>query len=179
MVNDYSDPQGLPPQSDGGHFVCLALGSNSGDRLGALRRAAEELSHYVAISSRSGVYETHPMYVTDQAPFLNAVVCGKTALGATELLYTVKDLESDLGRLPTFRYGPRLIDIDILCYDDLQMASPELTIPHPRLPERAFVLLPLSEAFPEWRHPSNGMTAREMLDKLGDDGTARKTEAGL
>ncbi|MGE3623691.1 MAG: 2-amino-4-hydroxy-6-hydroxymethyldihydropteridine diphosphokinase [Bdellovibrionales bacterium] len=143
--------------------VAIALGSNIGDRMQALRTAVDGLAPYIDIVARSPVYETAPAYVTDQPPFLNAALVGETKLGPLILLRAVKDLENDLGRMPTFHYGPRAIDIDIIFYGDEIMNEAEITIPHPRMAEREFVLRPLNDIAPGWIHPENGKTVAEML----------------
>ncbi len=149
------------------HTIGLALGANLGDRLAALRAARHALEPYVALDKVSPIYETQPAYVSDQPAFLNAVLMGSTALEPLPLLYTVKEIERALGRQPTYRYGPRAIDIDILFYDATRTHTAELTLPHPRLAERAFVLRPLADIAPDWVHPTTGSTARAMLDALG------------
>jgi len=146
--------------------VALALGSNLGDRLGSLRKAVAALASCVEVKSISPVYETAPAYITDQPVFLNAAVTGITQLEPLPLLWALKNLERDIGRTPTFRYGPRVIDIDILFYDDMIFESPELTIPHPRLFERDFVLKPLSDIAPTWKHAALGKTVTELLAAL-------------
>ncbi len=151
-------------------LVALALGSNVGDRHEALRKAVDALSAYVEIQSVSPVYETAPAYVTDQPVFLNAVLVGKTKLEPLSLLWKVKDIEKDVGRLPTYRYGPRVIDIDIIFYGDKLLKTDELTVPHARLEERDFVLRPLCDIAPEWKHPQSGKTVTEMLALLPDTG---------
>lgn len=148
------------------HHVCIGLGANIGDRAASLRAACEALSHYMTIEAKSPIYETAPVYASDQPPFLNAAIKGQTALDPIKLLYTMKDLERELGRMPTFRFGPRLIDLDILLYDDLELVTSELTIPHPQLCERIFVLLPLADIAPDWIHPAAKVTVRELLDLL-------------
>jgi 2-amino-4-hydroxy-6-hydroxymethyldihydropteridine diphosphokinase len=145
------------------HKVALALGSNLGDRMGALRAAIEGLAPYVNITAISPVYETAPAYVTDQPAFLNAALVGETRLEPLVLLRAVKDLENDLGRQPTFHYGPRAIDIDIIFYGDETLALPELNIPHGRLAEREFVLRPLNDIAPDWKHPATGLSVAQML----------------
>jgi 2-amino-4-hydroxy-6-hydroxymethyldihydropteridine diphosphokinase len=146
--------------------IALALGANVGDRLGMLRAAVAGLASYMHVTTISPVYETAPVYVTDQPLFLNAVVLGKAALEPLALLWSVKQLEIELGRTPTFRYGPRAIDIDILFHDDHVIASPELTLPHPRMCEREFVLRPLADVAKSWKHPQTSLTVAEMLVKL-------------
>lgn len=155
--------------------VCLALGSNLGDRLALLRAAREALAPYVRVTASSSVYETVPAYISDQPLFLNAVLRGFTKLDPIGLLYTVKDIEIELGRRPTFRYGPRVIDIDIIFYGQTKMATPELTIPHALMAERVFVLKPLADIAPEWVHPVLGQTVQTLLEALPDVDTAVKT----
>jgi 2-amino-4-hydroxy-6-hydroxymethyldihydropteridine diphosphokinase len=152
------------------------LGSNLGDRAGMLASARRELSSYVAIGAESTIYETEPWGYLDQPRFLNQVIEGSTQLAPTELLSALKRIEWQLGRRPTFRYGPRQIDLDLLAYDDLIMDTPDLQIPHPRLPERAFVLVPMKEIAPEWTHPSLGLTANQLADRV-DGSTVRAWRA--
>lgn len=146
--------------------VALALGSNLGDRQAALQKALNSLKSSIDIRAVSPVYETHPAYVLDQPLFLNAVVVGTTKIEPLALLWTVKDIEREIGREPTYRYGPRVIDIDILTHGTSIINTPELILPHARLHERGFVLRPLSDAAPEWRHPVSGKSAQELLDLL-------------
>jgi 2-amino-4-hydroxy-6-hydroxymethyldihydropteridine diphosphokinase len=146
--------------------VALALGSNLGDRLGTLRKTVQALAPIVKIDRVSDIYETAPAYVTDQPVFLNAALVGTTQLEPLPLLWAVKNLESEIGRTPTYRFGPRVIDIDIIFYSDLVLKTPELTLPHARAHERDFVLRPLSEIAPAWKHPVLGKTAAEMLALL-------------
>ncbi|HEB65647.1 MAG TPA: 2-amino-4-hydroxy-6-hydroxymethyldihydropteridine diphosphokinase [Chloroflexi bacterium] len=140
-------------------LVLLSLGSNLGDRAANLETAVRALSPWVQVTVRSSVYETSPWGYTEQPPFLNMALGGLTHLPPRRLLYRLKGIESRLGRKATFRYGPRVIDLDILAYDDLVLETPALTIPHPRLQERAFVLVPLCEIAPAWVHPVLGKTA--------------------
>src|SRR5690349_17717282 len=138
------------------HTVIIALGTNIGDRLENLRAAQAAFSLKINIKASSAVYETEPWGYADQPAFLNMVVRAETDLPPTELLAHLKQLEQLLGRTPTFPNGPRLIDLDILFYDDLVIATPPLVVPHPRLHERAFVLVPLAEIAADLVHPVLG-----------------------
>ena len=129
--------------------VYIALGSNLGDRRANLIEAISQLRQHVHVEQTSSIYETEPAYKTDQPRFYNMVLRGTTTLAPHELLRFLKRIERRLGRAYTVRYGPRPIDLDILLYDDLQLEDPELTIPHPRIAERAFVLQPLAEIAPD------------------------------
>lgn len=148
------------------HLVYLALGTNLGDRLANLTSAIQALPPTLQPLAVSRVYETPPWGYLDQPAFLNQVIQAQTELAPQELLHWLKRLESDLGRQPGLRYGPRLIDLDILLYDDLQLETPALTIPHPRLAERAFVLVPLADLAPDLRLAGMDQTVGEMLDRL-------------
>ncbi|HMB21250.1 MAG TPA: 2-amino-4-hydroxy-6-hydroxymethyldihydropteridine diphosphokinase [Anaerolineales bacterium] len=152
------------------HIVYLALGSNLGDRLANLKEAIASLTPQMDVKAKSPVYETPPWGVTDQPKFLNQVIRVKTYLQPEPLLKHLKRLEVALGRKESVPNGPRLIDLDILFYDDLVMYSAALTIPHPRLQERAFVLVPLMELDPELVHPVNRKTVREMLTACSAEG---------
>lgn len=148
------------------HVVYLGLGSNLGDRFLNLKAAQTALAPHLRILAASPVYETAPWGYVDQPSFLNQVLHLETDLAPIALLATLKQAEVGLGRKASFRYGPRLIDIDILFYDDLVMASPDLVIPHPRLAERAFVLVPLADLAPEFPHPILGKTICELLSSV-------------
>ena len=145
--------------------IYLGLGSNLGDRMGTLSMAVERLSQRVTITGVSSVYETEPLGFKEQPLFLNAVVSAMTELDTFELLRFTKQIESDLGRKPGFRNAPRPIDIDILFYGDLVTQTPELTIPHPAVAERAFVLVPLVEIAPEFVHP---LSQRKLVELLAE-----------
>ena len=146
--------------------VLLGLGSNLGRRRDHLRRALTALAEGLEITATSPVYETAPMYVTEQPRFLNMVVGGETAMPAAALLAWLKSLEARLGRTASVRFGPRAIDLDILIWGREVVATPTLTIPHPRLAERAFVLRPLADLAPRWVHPVTGRRVDEMLADL-------------
>ena len=145
------------------HTVYLALGSNLGNRLANLNEAIAALPPQMEVKAKSSVYETPPWGYEDQSKFLNQVIKAKTYLEPEPLLKHLKRLEIALGRQESFPNGPRLIDMDILFYDDLVLNSSALVIPHPRLHERGFVLLPLMDISPELVHPVNMKTVREKL----------------
>jgi 2-amino-4-hydroxy-6-hydroxymethyldihydropteridine diphosphokinase len=155
------------------NIVTLALGTNLGDRPGNLRAAIAALPPAVEVLEQSFVYETPPWGVTDQPSFLNMVISGKTLLSPHELLKHLKELETHLGRIPSIRYGPRKIDIDILFFGNLIFNSPELTLPHPHLHERAFVLVPLADLSPEQIHPVFGKTIRQLLAEVDTTGVKK------
>ena len=155
------------------HTIYLALGSNLGNRENNLKAAIDALTPEVTVLAKSPVYETLPWGVIDQSLFLNMVLKGETHLAPLALLIHLKDLETKLGRLPSIRYGPRLIDMDILFYDDLVLDTSELTIPHPRLHERAFVLVPLADLAPDLVHPVIGKPVGELLTAVDTIGVKR------
>ena len=145
------------------HTIYLALGSNLGNRLENLKEAISSLSPQMTVKAKSHVYETLPWGFEDQPKFLNQALKAQTYLQPEPLLKHIKRLEIALGRKPSFQNGPRLIDIDILFYDDMVLSTPSLTIPHPRLHERGFVLLPLMDLAPDLTHPVTKKSVREML----------------
>jgi 2-amino-4-hydroxy-6-hydroxymethyldihydropteridine diphosphokinase len=149
------------------HRVYLGLGSNLGDRLAILQAALARLAAQVTVEAVSSFYDTEPVGYAAQPRFLNAVCRGTTALEPEALLAFVKGIEAALGRQPSARFGPRLIDIDILLYDDLVLDTPTLTLPHPRLAERAFVLRPLAELAPELVHPVLGKSVAALAAAVG------------
>ena len=152
--------------------VVLALGSNLGARLENLRAAVAMLGEgRVEITARSSAWETAPL-PADQPLFLNAVVCGETDTRPLELLRLAKAIEHRLGRRPGRRWGPRPIDIDLLFYGEERLDTDELTIPHPRIAERGFILAPLAEVWPG-RLPVLGARAIDLLEGVGMEGMVR------
>jgi len=133
--------------------VFIALGTNLGDRVENLRAAIDSLSSVLSVLRESTIYETPPWGFTDQPAFLNMVIEVETNLEPLVLLAYLKKQEDELGRVESFRYGPRQIDLDILFYDDFILEDDKLQIPHPRLHERAFVLVPQAELAPDLVHP--------------------------
>lgn len=152
------------------HTVYLALGTNLGNRQANLKAAREALSPQMSIKAKSHVYETPPWGYADQADFLNQALKVETYLEPEALLKHLKRLEVALGRVPSIQNGPRLIDIDILFYDDLVMDTPGLVIPHPRLHERNFVLVPLNDIAPDLVHPEFKKTVQELLSNIDQSG---------
>jgi 2-amino-4-hydroxy-6-hydroxymethyldihydropteridine diphosphokinase len=159
--------------------VYLGLGANLGDRLANLRLALRRLQTLARLEEVSSLYETQPQGVTDQPLFLNAVCRVTTGLEPPALLRFLKNVEWEIGRRPGGEpWGPRPIDLDILLYDDRVLDTPDLKVPHPRLPERAFVLVPLCELAPELRHPQLGRTMKELLASVGQEGVRRIAPRG-
>jgi dihydropteroate synthase/2-amino-4-hydroxy-6-hydroxymethyldihydropteridine diphosphokinase len=144
----------------------LALGSNLGDRAANLHAALAQVASFASVQATSFLYETPPAYLVDQPDFLNAVCRVQTSLPPHDLLAALKATETAVGRQPTVRYGPRTLDLDILFYDDLHLERPDLTIPHPRLAERGFVLQPLCDLDPALRHPVFGQTVGALWQAL-------------
>ncbi len=154
-------------------IVYLALGTNLGDREQNLRAALARLETQVKITGRSPIYETKPWGVADQPDFLNMVIAGMTHLDAHALLRFIKNSERELGRTPGVRYGPRVIDLDILLYDEAVIHRPDLEVPHPRLAERRFVLVPLADLAPDLIHPTLGVSIRTLLARLPEDASVQ------
>lgn len=148
------------------HTVYLALGSNLGDRAVYLQQALKALATFASVDATSFLYETPAAYVTDQPPFLNAACRVATTLSPYELLNAIEELMYNMGRRRSVRYGPRIIDVDILFFDDLVLDRADLTIPHALLPERDFVLEPLCDIAPDLRHPQIGLTMQELWQAL-------------
>jgi 2-amino-4-hydroxy-6-hydroxymethyldihydropteridine diphosphokinase len=153
----------------------LSLGSNVGDRAANLRAAIAALPGAgVRVTTISAIYETQPVDYLDQAWFLNCVVEGAAHVPPLELLRALRQIETAMGSKKEFPKGPRLIDIDILLYGDETIDTPDLQIPHPRLTQRRFVLVPLAEIAPTLRHPSWLGTTEELLQETSDNSEVRR-----
>ncbi len=142
-------------------LALIALGSNVGDASAHLREAIDLLSREIDIVDVSEAYETEPMYVLDQPKFLNAALSGRTELGPMRLLGVLKRIEKEVGRMTRERYGPREVDLDLIAYGSLMYQFREhkdlvLEVPHPRTPERRFVLQPLRDIAPTFMLPGLG-----------------------
>ena len=156
----------------------LGLGSNLGDRTQNLQQACATLHRHpaIAVQAVSSLYHTAPVGVTDQDWFLNAVARLDTSLTPRSLLNITQGTERRLGRTPMFHWGPRIVDIDILLYDQLQVHTPFLTIPHAALQDRLFVVAPLSELAPDLQLP-NGPLIQDLLATLADQDSVQKIGA--
>jgi 2-amino-4-hydroxy-6-hydroxymethyldihydropteridine diphosphokinase len=146
--------------------VYLSLGSNMGDRQHNLNEAMRLISQRARVFEVSSTYDTEPVDNPDQPRFLNLVARIQTRLAPLELLTLVKGIEAKLGRTKDKPNAPRPLDIDILFYGDQVIKNRQLTVPHPRLTERAFVLVPLAEIAPKLIHPVSGKTAEKLLSEL-------------
>jgi 2-amino-4-hydroxy-6-hydroxymethyldihydropteridine diphosphokinase len=148
--------------------VFIALGSNLGDREGYLALGCTALTEVMKIERVSSIYETPPWGVLDQPHYLNQVIEGRTSQPPLALLTFLKEKEQAIGREEGIRFGPRVLDMDILFYDQEIVEMAELQIPHPRLQERAFVLVPLQEIAPDWVHPVSGLSMTALLEACPD-----------
>jgi 2-amino-4-hydroxy-6-hydroxymethyldihydropteridine diphosphokinase len=152
------DPTVSTPQ-----LVLVGLGANLGDPVAQLARALEAVGKLLPDLRVSSLYRSEPVGYAEQPDFYNLVAAGHTRLPPLELLHALQAIEQSLGRQRNFANAPRTIDLDLLAYGERVLESPELTLPHPRLAQRGFVLQPLAELLPGWRHPLLKQTARELL----------------
>ncbi len=153
--------------------VLLGVGGNLGDRLAHLRRGVALLAPEVTVAAASALYESAPWGVTDQPPFLNAALRVETRLSPHDLLAKCKAVEAAAGRTPGRRWGPRVLDLDILLYGDLRLDDEALTLPHPRIAERGFVLRPLADLAPEIVPPGWRRSVGAALAEIGEEGLRR------
>jgi len=180
-----SDGERQAPQTErprmprGERQVALALGSNLFLREEFLAQARKWLEAKLGpLDAVSGIYETDPVGPPGQGRYLNQVVVLHSRQHPEAMLEVIRGIETELGRTREVRWGPRTIDIDILLCGDEVWSTPRLTVPHPELPARAFVLVPLAELLPEWRHPGSGASVAEMLAACGREGVRRWVGTG-
>lgn len=152
--------------------IAIGIGSNKGDRLANIRKAVHCVRERVgAVVRTSDVFETPPWGVEEQPRFLNACILAESELSPYDLMSELKEIETLVGRIPRERWGPREIDLDILFYGDLTFADSYLTVPHARLTERAFVLVPLAQIAPDAMHAPAGRTISHLLAQLPQEET--------
>jgi len=154
-----------------GHIAYIGIGSNLGDKLHHCEKAISEILKIDRhkLLAKSSLFKTQPIGYTSQNWFVNGVIKIETDLEAPELLRTLKTTESQLGRTETFRWGPRTIDLDILFFDDIEIHTEELQIPHPLIQDRQFVLIPLAEIDRNFIHPVLKKTVQELLNNFKED----------
>jgi len=166
------------PGTGAGHAVAIGLGSNLGDRLAHLRLGLTAVAAHMESLLVSAVYETEPVLFEDQGRFLNACCVGRTRLTPRQVLSELQDAERRAGRRRGGRrFGPRELDLDLLLYGDLSLVSEDLTVPHARLRERAFVLIPLDEIAADWTVPASAegpaTTVAELASRVSHTGITR------
>jgi 2-amino-4-hydroxy-6-hydroxymethyldihydropteridine diphosphokinase len=160
------------------HKAFILLGSNQGQRKQFLKKAIGQMEERCGtISNESSLYETAAWGQTKQAAFLNKVIVLQTKLTADELMKTLLQIEQELGRIRTEKYGPRTIDLDILFYDDLIYHSAIVTLPHPAIQDRRFVLIPLAELSPNKVHPVYKKTITTLLKECADELAVTKLDS--
>jgi len=155
--------------------VFISIGSNLGNRELNLNRSVSLLSGRYKILSASSIYETDPVGVKDQPDFLNAVIKIGTTMLPDCLLKFIKDIEAEMGREQKLRWGPRIIDLDIIYFGNLIVETPKLKIPHSHAHQRRFVMEPLCEIAPDLKHPVSGVDSKTILSEIkSDERTVRK-----
>jgi 2-amino-4-hydroxy-6-hydroxymethyldihydropteridine diphosphokinase len=156
------------------HRVLIGVGSNVGDRVETCCAAIEKLKRHPDIMEvkASPFFESDPVGVTSQPPFINLVIKMVTSQTPKELLRILKDLENELGRVYRYRWGPRELDLDILLYDDAVISTETLKIPHPEMHKRAFVLVPACEICPDWEHPLLKKSLKQLLSAIPGEGVS-------
>lgn len=156
--------------------VFISIGSNLGDRIANCRNAVRRIAagSTMTLIKESSLYETEPWGVTGQGPFINSAIEVDTMLEPLELFAFLKSIESEMGRAKSERWGPRVIDLDIIFYGDKIVTGESLTIPHPSVRERAFVLVPLNEIAPDFIDPVTGKRVSGLLKELSDKGGVKK-----
>ena len=154
-----------------GHVAYIGIGSNVGDKLSNCKKAISEILNVDRhkLLAKSSLFKTQPVGYTSQDWFVNGVIKIETDLEAPELLHTLKTIESQMGRSESFRWGPRIIDLDILFFDDLEIRTEDLQVPHPLIQNRQFVLIPLVEIDPNLVHPVFKKTIQSLLTHLKED----------
>ncbi len=153
------------------HIAYIGIGSNVGDKVRHCERAVSEILKVDQhkLLAKSSFFKTQPIGYPDQDWFINGVIKIETDLSPHELLRDLKAIELKLGRKKTFHWGPRLIDLDLLFFDHEEIKTPELSVPHPHLHERQFVLIPMAEIDRDFIHPVFKMTIQQLLNNLQED----------
>lgn len=154
----------------------LLIGSNLGNRVNNLQKAINALKNIGELTAISSIYETEPWGLTSQPAFLNQALVMKTSLPPTNLLSAIKIIETEIGRAPSEKWGSRVIDLDILLYETLTIKSDILTIPHPRISERRFALVPLAELNAALILPGTTVSIQQLLDQCQDNLSVTKIE---
>ena len=166
---------GSPRKGLLGHIAFIGIGSNLGEKVAQCEKAIAEILKVDRhrLLAKSSLFKTQPVGYSLQDWFINGAIKIETDLGAYDLLRALKAIETQLGRTETFRWGPRSIDLDILFFDEEEIHSEELNVPHPHLHERQFVLVPLAEIDRNLFHPGIKKTVGELLENLGDQGVEK------